>query len=198
MANNRLRLSQKQQQQQQQQYQPLSTLAMIIITILFLMNEIQQNQAGPMAQMRAFRLGQSLTRPPMTVWLRVFYPFPIDVVEKKYVPVKIPTPVYVNGMPPSSSLKSTIPSSASRNYLPLSSINYPQLSSYPSSYARNPNYYYYYKNSYSAKQNQQQQQQQQQQSYYYGNYLHESTTDLSPKYQIQSKLMAPKEYSNYY
>ncbi|OTF80357.1 hypothetical protein BLA29_009509 [Euroglyphus maynei] len=77
----------------------LSTLAMAITLLLL---SIQQNYAGPLAQMRAFRLGQSLTRQPTTVWLRVFYPFPIDVVEKKYVPVKIPIPVYVNGKPPNT------------------------------------------------------------------------------------------------
>ena len=42
--------------------------------LILIMNQIQPNYAGPLAEMQAFRLGQSLTRQPITIWRRVFYP----------------------------------------------------------------------------------------------------------------------------
>ncbi|KAH9423756.1 hypothetical protein DERP_005337 [Dermatophagoides pteronyssinus] len=98
MNPNRLRLTTKQLSSST----TTITLAMtMLILSILIMNQIQPNYAGPLAEMQAFRLGQSLTRQPITIWRRVFYPFPVNVVEKKYVPVKIPIPVYVKPPPPS-------------------------------------------------------------------------------------------------
>nr|XP_027195960.1 uncharacterized protein LOC113790484 [Dermatophagoides pteronyssinus] len=141
MNPNRLRLTTKQLSSS------TTTITLAMIMLILIMNQIQPNYAGPLAEMQAFRLGQSLTRQPITIWRRVFYPFPVNVVEKKYVPVKIPIPVYVKPPPtpsyqPSSSYLSyaTYPYYNSKTYSSQLNQQY-QDQQYQSS-NQSPRYYY--------------------------------------------------------